>query len=183
MDFVVTGVKMNMKENLDTYSLIRLFDTSNEWLYEHFIKLSEHDLYLRFGHRPSNEKVKEYLTKTVRNDNTRDNADFWFAIKDGVEIVATLHVAIRGDTAEFGFTVDENHRGKKLGQLLFARGFQMTSEYSIREIYMACLSENAAMKHIARKFGLNIKSYGTDTESTLEVPKSALFKQYMDVVA
>ena len=174
-----TNVKNIMKE---TYNLIRLFDTSTEWIIEHFKKLSSRDIYLRFGYYPTEEKITEYITKTLRQDNERENADFWFAIKDGVEIVATLHVAIRGNTAEFGFTVDEAHRGKKLGQLLFARGFQLTSEYSIDEIFLTCLAENAAMRHIARKFGLHMKSHGPDVESTLQVPKGVLTKKYMEAL-
>lgn len=153
----------------DEYSLVRLFDTSAEFIINHLDRLNEQDRYLRFGQIPSRETITKYVNESLAAINTRTHADFWFGIKKGVELVATLHVSIRDDVAEFAFSTAEDHRGKKLGQLLFARGYQLVTEYSITRIYMMCLSSNAAIKHIARKFGLAVMTHGSESEGSVNI--------------
>lgn len=162
-----------MKGELE-YRLVRLFETSSTHIKHHFHTLSDKDRRLRFGHSPSNDMVDSYIdTSLAQGAKSRTHADFWFGVKIGVELVATMHVAIRNDTAEFAFTVDEQHRGKKLGQLLFARGYQLVSEYSIHKIFMLCLSENKAMQHIAKKFGMKLEASAGEIESFLNVDTHA----------
>lgn len=153
----------------DDYSLVRLFDTSAEFLIAHFAKLSPEDNRLRFGTILKEPRIEKYIRDSFVTEGTRTKDNLWFAIKCDGEIVATLHVAIVGDSAEFGFTTLETHRGKKLGQLLFARGYQVVTERSIHKIYMVCLSENRAMRHIAYKFGMKMFSEQGDNEGTLEI--------------
>lgn len=161
----------------DEYSLVRLFDTSAEYIVDHLDLLQEHDRYLRFGYKPSRDKIDEYVRNSLATVNTRQHADFWFGIKQGVELVATLHVSIRDDVAEFAFSTAEHHRGRKLGQLLFARGYQLVTEYSITRIYMMCLTENKVMRHIARKFGLAVMTQGTDAEGSVNIQYPVSIKQ------
>jgi RimJ/RimL family protein N-acetyltransferase len=105
----------------------------------------------------------------LSTNNFRTHSDFWYAIKYDGEIVATLHIAIRDDMAEFGFTTSPEHRNQGLGQMLFARGFQLVTEFSITRIYLFMLSSNRAMRHIAKKFGMAIVVDGSDAESSLEI--------------
>lgn len=84
-------------------------------------------------------------------------------------LVATLHIATNGDVAEFAFTTDIEYRSQKLGQLLFARGYQLVTEFKINRIYMVCLSKNSAMRHIAKKFGMSVMTQGTDSEASVNI--------------
>ena len=34
---------------------------------------------------------------------------------------------------------------------------------------MQCLSQNAPMRHIAKKFGLSVMTHGTDVEASVEI--------------
>lgn len=152
----------------ELFSLIRLFDVSPVAL--HIQSLNRDDLYLRFGYTPSSEKITDYVTKSMCVHNTREKADFWFGITNNFgDLIATVHISISDDVAEFAFTTDAKYRGKKLGQLLFARAYQLVTEYKIGRIYMVCLSKNAAMRHIAKKFGMSVMTMGSDTESSVNI--------------
>lgn len=151
------------------YSLIRIFDTSAEWVIYHINGLPTQDKYLRFGSAVDENRIRRYVEDCFTCETTRTNADVWYAIKHDSEIVATLHVAIRGDLAEFAFTTSPDHRNKGLGQMLFARGFQLVTEFSITKIYMFMLSQNSPMKHIAKKFGLAVVTEGPEAECSIQI--------------
>lgn len=164
-------------------TLVRLFPTSLQWLYAHFLELPEEDRYLRFGFAIKDHQIKKYLEATLVNPSaSRTDANFWFAIKIDNTICATLHIAIVGGKAEFAFTTNKEHRGKKLGQILFARGYQLINEYSIKVVTMQCLSVNAPMRHIARKFGMTVITHGSDTDSTINIQYPVPLKRIKEIV-
>jgi RimJ/RimL family protein N-acetyltransferase len=163
--------------NIEDYSLVRLFDDSAMRIVQHILELNDRDLYLRFGYTIKPDRVEQYVKKSFETINTRQRADFWFGIKSGDDLVATLHVSTVDDTAEFAFTTAESHRGRKLGQLLFARGYQLVTEYSITRIYMVCLTQNQAMRHIAKKFGLAVMTMGSESEGSVNIQYPVSLKQ------
>jgi len=163
--------------NTEDYSLVRLFDDAKPQIISHILGLNSQDRYLRFGYPVTPEQLANYVSKSFLTVNTRQRADFWFGIKQGDELVATLHVATLDDTAEFAFTTADAHRGRKLGQLLFARGYQLVSEYSITRIYMVCLSSNHAMRHIAKKFGLAVMTQGSESEGSVNIQYPVSLRQ------
>ena len=57
----------------------------------------------------------------------------------------------------------------KLGQLLFARGYQLATEYGIKKIAIQYLSINAPMRHIAQKFGLKVVRSGVDSDASIDI--------------
>lgn len=167
--------------NIEDYSLVRLFPDSITPLVEHISALGENDLYLRFGFPITSEGIGRYVSKSFDTINTQHRADFWFGVKLDDQLVATLHVAIVDDLAEFAFTTAVEHRGRKLGQLLFARGYQLVTEYSITRIYMVCLTQNQAMRHIAKKFGLAVMTQGSESEGSVNIQYPVSLKQVNQV--
>lgn len=175
-----------MENQFNEYSLIRLFEKSKKEIINHITSLNDEDRYLRFGYLPKNSMINKYVNYTFSKVNTETNANFWFAVTQNNKIVATIHIAIYGDEAEFAFTTDKNHRGKKLGQLLFSRGYQLITEFGINRIKLTCLSQNSAMRHIASKFGLKFTyssgevdavtyiQYPVSIEQVNELKKSAM---------
>jgi hypothetical protein len=153
------------------YSLVRLFPDPQtiDDIVRHMVDLHNDDRYLRFGYSASEENIKKYVTNSITTENTRLKCDFWFGITSLGKLVGTLHVAIQDDMAEFAFTIDSANRHKKLCQLLFARGYQLTCEYRISRIYMVFLSQNSAIRHIAKKFGLSVMTHGTDSEASVNI--------------
>lgn len=151
------------------YSLIRIFDTSAEWVIMHINFLPAEDKYLRFGYTANEDQIRKYVENTLSTANTRTHSDFWYAVKHNGEIIATLHIAIRDEMAEFGFTTSTEYRNQGIGQMLFGRGFQLVTEFSISRIYLMFLSQNRPMRHIAKKFGLAVVVDGSDAESSIEI--------------
>lgn len=151
------------------YSLIRIFDTSAEWVIHHINSLPADDKYLRFGFPANENQIRKYVETSLSTETTRTNADMWYAIKCEGEIVATLHVAIRDDLAEFAFTTSPEHRNQGLGQLLFGRGLQLVTEFSITKVYLMFLTKNSPMRHIAKKFGLAVVTEGSDSEGSITI--------------
>jgi len=167
--------------DIEDYSLVRLFPDTAHSIIEHICALNDHDLYLRFGYQITPDRIAKYVSKSFETINTRTRADFWFGVKLGDQLVATLHVSILDDLAEFAFTTAEAHRGRKLGQLLFARGYQLVTEYSITRIYMVCLTQNAAVRHIAKKFGLAVMTQGSESEGSVNIQYPVSLKQLNQV--
>ena len=151
------------------YSLIRIFDTSAEWVIQHIDSLPDEDKYLRFGRVASEDNIRKYVESSLATDNSRTHSDFWYAVKHDGEIIATLHIAIRNEVAEFGFTTSPAYRNQGIGQMLFGRGFQLVTEYSINRIYFFMLTSNKPMRHIAKKYGFAVVIDGSDAESSLEI--------------
>jgi RimJ/RimL family protein N-acetyltransferase len=172
---------MNPTHISSDYSLIRLrvYDVLD--LNTHILELPSHDRYLRFGYSASDDNITSYVEKSI---SAIDN--YWWGIYDHDLLIASLHVAVGSDVAEFAFTVHVDYRGQKLGQLLFARGYQLVTEFRIDKIYLACLSQNAGMRAIAKKFGLSVVTYGSDTEATITiqypVPMSQIEKVKMCII-
>lgn len=155
--------------NITDYSLVRMFSTEIGDITEHLCGLSPEDKYLRFGYTPSDTQIFSYVATTINTINTKEKSDFWFAVMDCDVVAATLHVAIRDGSSEFAFTTHISYRGQKLGQLLFARGYQLVTEFKISKIYLNCLTKNAAMRHIAKKFGFSVMTYGSDSEASVNI--------------
>ena len=107
-----------------------------------------------------------------RIDFERDAA---FAVHDdSLLIVGIAHVALADDHAELGLSVLPAHRGRGVGSALFERGAQHARNRFVRTLFMHCLSENAAIVHIARRFGMKIVTESGDADAHLELlPASA----------
>lgn len=148
-----------------TYSLVRLMSENSTEVIEHITALPKNDRYLRFGHCVSDETIVDYVNRTI--NKMFDPNNFWWGIYDDKKLVATIHVVATDDVAEFAFSTDVNYRGKKLGQLLFARGYQFVTERQINRIFLICLSENHIVRHIAKKFGLSVMTHGADSEASV----------------
>lgn len=153
--------------NFHDYSLIRLQAQHGSEIVSHIISLGDSDRYLRFGYNCSDEQVAKYVARAFEEDENQRN--FWYGVYDGKMLIATLHVATGNDVAEFAFTTDVNYRGQKLGQLLFARGYQLVTEFQITRIYMCMLSQNKSMIHIAKKFGMSVMTQGIDSEASVVI--------------
>lgn len=152
------------------YSLIHLRSKDADEIIAHIDTLEADDRYLRFGFNCSSDQIRKYVTRTFEED---DQQNFWYGIcndnKGGPHLIATLHVATGDDVAEFAFTTDSKYRGQKIGQLLFARGYQLVTEFRITRIFMVCLSKNGPMKHIAKKFGMSVITQGTESEASVNI--------------
>jgi len=147
----------------------RLNDQARDRVAAHFLRLSAEDRRLRFGSSLSADGIASYVN---RIDFARDAA---FAVHDDTLLIIGLaHVALAEDHAELGLSVLPGHRGRGVGSALFERGARHAQNRRVRMLFMHCLRENAAVVHIAQRFGMKIVTESGDADAHLELlPASA----------
>ena len=140
---------------------IKLYKHNIPAIVDHFTRLSMEDRRLRFGYCPTDELIEKYV------QNAFTEKDSWFGcLGDRGEIVATSHISVLPDgEAEFGLSIDKEFRGKGLGNQLFERAVSACKVKGITGIFMQCLSENMAMRHMASKNRMSIVTRGGESEA------------------
>jgi len=132
---------------------------------EHLVALSPDDRRLRFGVPVTDEAIAGYVE---RLDFDRDAV---FGVRDdGGALVGVTHVARLDGGVELGLSVHASQRGRGLAQAMFRRATLHARNRGVGELFMHCLSENAAMMHIARKAGMRIVIDGADRDASLSLP-------------
>jgi GNAT superfamily N-acetyltransferase len=96
--------------------------------------------------------------------------DCVFAVHDDrMRWVAVVHVALTGATAELGLSALPGFRGQGNGDALLRRAVIWLRNRGSLSVYVHCLAENAAMKHLARKNGMRIVYAGSESDGRLEL--------------
>ena len=151
---------------LDTMTYTKnLCAADRDALTAHLLALSEDDRRLRFGTAASDATIRDYV---ARIDFGRDAAFGYFA--DDLSLGGVAHVAVFDGVAELGVSVLARYRRRGIGSALFARASAFARNHFIRTLFMHCLTENAAMMHIARKSGMKIVIDGGEADAHLELP-------------
>jgi GNAT superfamily N-acetyltransferase len=140
----------------------------------HFLGLSAHDRYLRFGYPATDEQMARYVQQL---DFARDEM---FGIFNGrLELVAVAHLACSMDAqhsacAEFGVSVTERYRGRALASRLFGRALMQARNRGVVLFFIHALSENEVMLKIARRAGARIERDGSESDAFLSLPEARL---------
>lgn len=145
----------------------RLGPADRAALLAHFVALSGADRRLRFGAAAPDAALQAYVE---RIDFRRDCV---FAVHDdALRILAAVHVALGGGTAELGLSVLPGWRGKGHGDALLKRAVTWLRNRGVLTVYVHCLTENAAMMHLARRNGMRIVYSGNESDGhlALEAP-------------
>lgn len=148
----------------------------------HLQTLQGDDRRLRFGAMVNDDYIANYVNKSFEQDS------MWFGINhiDGY-LVATCHAAIINDQAELGCSVDEDYRGLGYAQSMFDRAVTWLRAKGITDVCMHCLSENGAMKHIARKNDMAVITEGGESDANVQLkpptPMVLVADQYADRIA
>ena len=146
----------------------RLNERARAGLAEHFLNLLTEDRRLRFGSSLSSDGIVQYVD---RIDFDRDTV---FGVHDlSLVLVGVAHLGFQDDHAELGLSVLDGHRGLGVGSTLFERAAAHARNRSVPRLYMHCLRENAAVVHIARKFGMQIVAEAGEADAHLELPPAS----------
>ena len=149
------------------YIVHPLAAASRPEILEHLLALTPEDRRLRFGTPSADESIARYVESI---DFARDTV---FGIYDDMNaLVGMTHVAQLDDAVELGLSVHPSRRREGLAQTMFRRAALHARNRGIGELYMHCLSENAAMMHIARKSGMRIVLDGSDRDAWLALPRA-----------
>lgn len=161
---------------------ITLGESDRAALTEHFLALDSEDRRLRFGASISETAIRSL---DERIDFGRD-AIFAIAGED-LCLVAVVHVAHYEGRAELGLSVLSGHRGRGLGNALFARAVMHLRNRGIREVFVHCLAENGAMMRLARRNRMRLARGGGEADATLVLapatPDSLLAEWFRDLAA
>ena len=132
---------------------------------EHLLRLDPTDRRMRFGFPIGDASIREYVQRIdLRTDHLLALFD------DNLDVVAAAHIArARDDVAEFAFSVDREWRGCGVGFELFDRTVLWARNRGIRQAIVYCLTENQAMRHIARKAGVQMTVAAGEIEGRLEL--------------
>ncbi len=151
-----------------TIAVQRLNESTRGAFIEHFIALPPEDRRLRFGSSLSPEGIAAY------GAGIDFHRDAIFGVHDDLlALVGVAHVAFGGDGAELGLSVLPARRGTGIGSALFERGAEHARNRFVGRLFMFCLNENAAIMHIARKFGMSIVTEGGDADAHLPLPPAS----------
>ena len=158
---------------------IRLRPADRSALLAHFVALSKEDRRLRFGAAIHDDGLRDYVG---RIDFGRDGV--FAAHDDGLNVVAAIHIAMGDGPAELGLSVLPGWRGRGLGDALLKRAVTWLRNRGVLAVYVHCLSENAAMMHLARKNGMRIVYSGAESDGRLQLaqatPQSIFSEQLED---
>jgi GNAT superfamily N-acetyltransferase len=136
---------------MSTIPVQRLTEAARPKLRDHFLSLDANDIRLRFGSPLGSDAIVAYV------EGIDFDTDAVFGVyEDELRLAAAAHVAFGTDGAELGISVLPGHRSRGIGSALFARAVEHARNRFVTRMYMHCLSENAAMMHIAKKSGMNI---------------------------
>lgn len=146
---------------------------------DHLCGLQGDDRRLRFGGMVSNDYIRNYVEKSFLEGNSQ-----WFGIDhiDGY-LVASCHASIYDGEGELGCSVNPEFRNQGYAQLMFDRAVTWLRTKNIQEVYMHCLTENGAMKHIARKNDMLVVSEDGESDANVVVPPANPFVHMVDAYA
>ena len=159
---------------------VRLRAADRDALTQHFLSLGTEDRRLRFGATLSDDAIRAL---EERIDFDRDEV---FGIAgDDLSLLAVVHVAFYPEgRAELGLSVLPQARGQGLGNALFSRAVMHLVNRGVREVFVHCIAENAAMLHIARKHGMRVVQEGGESDARLALarptPASVLAEWFVD---
>lgn len=138
-------------------------------LVTHMTGLKGEDRRLRFGGTVSDTYIVDYVENSFLLESQ------WFGVDVDGEIIAACHASVHDTQAELGCSVVSEYRRHGLAQQMFDRAVTWLRSKGITEVYMHCLTENSAMKHIARKNHMTLESEYGETDALVEVqPPTAM---------
>jgi GNAT superfamily N-acetyltransferase len=147
-------------------------------LYEHFLSLATVDRRLRFGAALSDSTVRDYVARIDFGH------DALFGVFDEeLRLLGVAHVARADDHAELGVSVLEGHRGRGIGGALLARAHLRARNWGVGALFTHCLTENAAMMHLARRQGMDIVAEAGEADAWLRLPPADAGSHFGEVFA
>jgi GNAT superfamily N-acetyltransferase len=145
-------------------------------LEKHFLALGVEDRWLRFGNSLSDSAVRAYVS---RIDLEHDAAFGVFG--DDLRLLGVAHLARSNSSAELGVSVLPGHRGHGIGSALLARAHTRARNWGLRALFMHCLTENAAMMHLARSQGMDIVTESGEADAWLNLPPADAASHFGEV--
>jgi RimJ/RimL family protein N-acetyltransferase len=89
--------------------------------------------------------------------------------------IGTIHIAqVTDNEVEFGFIVDELHRGRGIADRMMTEALLWARNRGYNSLYMHCLSWNQPIKRLCLKHGMELRSEYGETETKLDLQPADL---------
>jgi GNAT superfamily N-acetyltransferase len=145
------------------------------------------DKYAMYGDwllRQDADTLKNYFGITVTREFIRDLVDrvalnagkhYFLVAFDHERWLGVLHMATNMNTdIEFGIIVDSSSRGRGIADRLMDEAVTWAQNRRYKRLYLHCLSWNQPIKHLCRKYGLEIHSTNGTGEVNVELPPPSM---------
>jgi GNAT superfamily N-acetyltransferase len=120
---------------------------------------------LYFGMGISDEEIDGLVRGFIENKH-----DHYFLVAEDRGVwVGTIHIAVQNvDEVEFGVMVATGRRKQGIADTMLQEAIIWARNRGFHSLYMHCLSNNSAIKHLCVKHGLRVKT--ECGESDVKVP-------------
>lgn len=126
-----------------------------------------------FGCAVSDESITNLVAHML--DNSSDHKVV-VAEDENFEIVGTVHIAaIDEHEVELGIMVSEAYRGMGISTILMDYVLNWCRNRNYDSITMFCLSYNAPILHVVKKYGLEISKHMGNSEAKVILPRANIF--------
>lgn len=132
-----------------------LFKAEAQLIISHLIALDPEGKRMRFGGTLSDSSIENYVNRSFDSPDV-----MWYGYLVQGECVGCIHIHIENNTSELGISISDEYRGVGLSNSLFSRAVTYLKSKGCTTAIMQCLSENAAMQHIAKKHGMKVVTVG-----------------------
>lgn len=154
------------------YPIRKIFKHEIALYEQHLLALDANSKHMRFAYPIKDESISEFI-KTVEKDF--DNHCIFVAESLNCEVIAVGHVSIVGDKTELAFSVLPAYQGQGVGSAMMDRCVTWCQNRGITNVYMVCLSSNAAVRKLATKHGLKMQSEYGETVADATLPNLTPF--------
>ena len=134
---------------------------------KHLKALDRESKTLRFAN-PLNDEVIDNLCDKWEQDHEHN---ILFCIENNeLDFVAVAHIAIdEQHNMELAFSVLKESQGQGMGNHLMKRAIQWCRTHNFLHGSMVCLSTNSVIRHLCKKYGINMTSEYGETQASIEL--------------
>jgi GNAT superfamily N-acetyltransferase len=149
-----------------------------------FLPRGEYNMYGDWLLRQDSETLKNYFGVTVtagfiqnlvnRMADAPGKHELLIAF-DNCRWVGTLHMALHlNTTIEFGLIVGQDHRGQGIADQLMDEAVTWAQNRRYKRLYLHCLSWNQPIKHLCKKYGLEVRNQDGSGEVDVALPPPSM---------
>jgi len=158
--------------------------TKNKMITTMFLPRDQYDMYGDWLLRQDADTLKNYFGITATPGFIRELVDrvamspgkhqFLIAL-DNNKWAGALHMAMNLNTdIEFGIIVAQEYRGQGIADRLMDEAVTWAQNRRFQHLYLHCLSWNLPIKHLCKKYGLEIRNQDGSGEVNVELPPPSM---------
>jgi GNAT superfamily N-acetyltransferase len=149
-----------------------------------FLPREEYKLYGDWLARQDEDTLKNYFGVPVNYNfiqtlvdriTTSAGQNYFLVAFDHERWLGVIHMATKlNEDIEFGIIVDPNYRGQGIADRLMDEAVTWAQNRRYKRLYLHCLSWNRPIKHLCKKYGLEIRNQDGSGEVNVELPPPSM---------